>query len=137
MYGKSRFDRRAPKSVDATQTASPGSLTANATGNVFWLGHDLMWTADVLLRSGTAKDALIGFDQALHHLDAAGLGATPIGGELRRLRELVQETRALEPSLRDAYAAQLGSIIDRIGAVAEKAQQPAFRVPPHWKRVRH
>jgi hypothetical protein len=134
-YGNARFDRRDKPSAGAKQTAVATHLVTSATGNLYWLGHDLMWTADVLLRGGAPEHARIGLDQALHHLGEVGLGDTAIADELQRLRDLVLEAPALPPSLRDTYATQLGSIIDRIGAMAETAQ-PGFRLPPHWNRVR-
>jgi hypothetical protein len=135
MYGHARFDQRDTPAVEAKELGPDGHIVANATGNLFWLGHDLMWTADVLLRGGTPEDARVGFDQALHHLGEVGLGDGPVASELQRLRDQVQKTPMLSPSLRDAFATQLGSIIDRLGAMAEAAQ-PTFRIPPHWKRVR-
>ena len=134
-FGQSRFDQRDRNAGEVKQLMPTAQLVGSATGNLYWLGHDLMWTADVLLRGGTPDNAQIGFDQALHHLGEVGLGETPIGDELRRMRDLVQETPVLSPSLRDTYATHIGSIIDRIGAMAEAAQ-PSFRPPPHWKRVR-
>jgi hypothetical protein len=111
------------------------TLKSGATGNLFWLGHDLMWTADVLLRKGPSEQVLIGLAQARHNLVQVGLGETPIDHEIRGLRELIQQRVELSPSLRDEYASQLGSIIDRIGMTAETAQAD-FKVPPHWSRVR-
>lgn len=113
----------------------PRSLITSATGSLYWLGHDLMWTADALLRKGPSEDVLVGLAQARHHLAEVGLEGTPIEGEIRALGELIQQSKELSPSLRDAYASQLGSIIDRIGMTAE-ATQTNFKVPPHWKRVR-
>jgi hypothetical protein len=65
-YGHASFDSGAHHAELAEATHF---LVTGATGNLYWLGHDLMWTADMLLRGGPAEQVLIGLDQALHHLD--------------------------------------------------------------------
>jgi len=134
-FGQSSFDKREQTHSPKTSATPVHSLTTSATGSLFWLGHDLMWTADALLRKAPSEHVLIGLAQARHHLAQVGLGETPIELEIRGLRELIQKSGELSPSLRDEYASRLGSIIDRIGMTAEAAQAD-FKVPPHWKRVR-
>jgi hypothetical protein len=58
----------------------------NATGNLYWLGRDLMWIADTLLRQGPVEQIIIGLDQALHHLLQVGLRETPIARDLQAVR---------------------------------------------------
>jgi len=134
-YGQAGIDNQTP----AQKTAAPpvGSLNTRAIGSIYWLGHDLMWTADVLLRKGPPEEVLVGLAQARHHLFQVGLDGTPIGDELLALGKLIQESGELSfsSSVRDKYASQLGSIIDRIGMTTE-ASQGNFKEPPHWKRIR-
>jgi hypothetical protein len=135
-YGRASFDKQVSR-LDPSKKPAPadGRLIAEATGNLYWLGHDLMWTADTLLRRGPSEHVLIGIEQALHHLIHVGLGNTPIEGQLRSLQDVVQTSEELSPSLRDQYAGQIGSIIDQIGITAETLQVD-FQVPPHWQRAR-
>lgn len=135
-YGHTSFDEATsrPRRSEAAETPA-GVIKATATGSLYWLGHDLMWTADTLLRAGPREHVLIGLDQALHHLSQVGLGETPVEAEILRLQDRIRQSKELPPSLRDEYANQLGSIIDRIGAAAEAAQGD-FQVPPHWTRIR-
>jgi hypothetical protein len=122
-YGRTSFDRRDLQTGPLKESAGPiRTLRTSATGSLYWLGHDLMWTADVLLRKGPSEHVLIGLAQARHHLVQVGLENTPIEREIRGLSELVQQSKELSPSLRDEYASQLGSIIDRIGMTAEAAR---------------
>jgi hypothetical protein len=72
-------------------------LITSATGNLYWLGHDIMWTADVLLRKSPSEHVLIGLAQARHHLVIVGLGETPIEYEIRGLGELIQQSGELSP----------------------------------------
>jgi hypothetical protein len=135
-WGESAFDMR----ISSPDSPEKSALTANslvkgATGNLYWLGHDLMWTADTLLRQGPVEQVVIGLDQALHHLIHAGLRETPVEFDLQALRGQIQLSKELSVSQRDEYANRIGGIIDRIGATLEAAQGD-FQVPPHWNRVR-
>lgn len=134
-YGQAGIDNQTP--TQKTSAPPVGSLNTRAIGNIYWLGHDLMWTADVLLRKGPPADILVGLAQARHHLVQVGLDGAPIDDELLALGKLIQESEELSfsPSVRDKYASQLGSIIDRIGMTTE-ASQGNFKEPPHWKRTR-
>lgn len=137
-YGQARMDSQdSPKPTQKTSAPPVGSLIPSATGSFYWLGHDLMWTADALLRKGPPEEVSVGLAQARHHLVQIGLEGTPIDVELRTLGELIQQSTdlSLSPSVRDTYASQLGSIIDRIGMTTE-ALQGNFKAPPHWKRIR-
>ena len=136
-YGRASFDEpssRPRRHAEGSEAPARVIKTA-AIGSAYWLGHDLMWTADTLLRGGPLEQVLIGLDQALHHLTHVGLGKTPVEAELLRLHDRIRQSKELSPALRDEYANQLGSIIDRIGATVEVAQGD-FQVPPHWTRIR-
>lgn len=135
-YGQAKFDNPdLQKSSQSKSTTPPHSLRSSATGSLYWLGHDLMWTADILLRKGPAEQALIGLAQARHHLVQVGLGGTSIEYEILSLSDTIKLSEELSSPLRDKIASQLGSLIDRIGTVAE-ATQTNFQVPPYWTRVR-
>jgi hypothetical protein len=137
-YGRASFDQQvfqAPQPEKNISAKAIGSLKKSATGNLYWLGHDLMWTADTLLRQGPNEHVLIGLDQAIHHLIHVGLKETPIERDLQVLRAQVQLAKELSASNRDEAANKIGLIIDRIGAILETAQAD-FQVPPHWNRAR-
>jgi hypothetical protein len=135
-YGRASFDEPSSRPRHAERSEAPaGVIKTAAIGSAYWLGHDLMWTADTLLRGGPLEQVLIGLDQALHHLTHVGLGKMPVEAELLRLHDRIRQSKELSPALRDEYANQLGSIIDRIGATVEVAQGD-FQVPPHWTRIR-
>jgi hypothetical protein len=134
-FGQTTFDQHAPTRSASKPGESVPPLKSAATGSLFWIGHDLMWSADVLLRKAPSEQVLIGLDQARHHLVQIGLTETAIDREILGLRALVQRSTRLAPAARDEYAARLGAIIDAIGAAVE-ATQPDFKVPPHWSRVR-
>jgi hypothetical protein len=137
-YGRASFDQQAfqaPQPEKNISAKTVDSLKKSATGNLYWLGHDLMWTADTLLRQGPNEHVLIGLDQAIHHLIHVGLKETPIERDLQVLRAQIQFAKELSASNRDEAANKIGLIIDRIGAILETAQAD-FQVPPHWNRDR-
>jgi hypothetical protein len=135
-YGRASFDKQLAQAPPLERLRSTaGSLKSSATANLFWLGHDLMWTADTLLRQGPTEHVVIGLDQAIHHLIRVGLGDTAVERDLQALRAEVRVAKALSAMNRDEAANRIGSIIDRIGAISEKTQAD-FEVPPHWNRAR-
>ncbi len=134
-YGRASFDEPVSRVHHSEAAEIPTPFKTAATGSLYWLGHDLMWTADTLLRGGPREQVLIGLDQALHHLRQVGLGKTPVEAAILHLHDRIQQSKELPPPLRDEYANQLGSLIDRIGATAEAAQHD-FHVPPYWTRIR-
>jgi hypothetical protein len=135
-YGRSSFDRQgAQASPPDKQALAGGSLNKRATGNMYWLCHDLMWTADTLLRQGPAEHVLFGFDQVIHHLTQVGLADTPVERDLQSLRVQIQGSKEISVSLRDEGANKLGSMIDTVGATLE-AGQSGFQKPPYWNRLR-
>ena len=137
VYGNSGFDKQALQTHSQQVSVSSSHLKKSAAGNIYWLGHDLMWTADTLLRNGPKENVLIGLAQAQHHLEHVGLGGTAFEHEVNNLQELIKQSEELSPSFRDACASRLGVIIDRVGIMAEEATQPSFQEPPYWKRVRN
>jgi hypothetical protein len=135
-FGRASLDRQVPQTTIPDKLAlTSGSLKKSATGSLFWLGHDLMWSADTLLRQGATKDILVGLDQAMHHLAQVGLKETAVDCDLQALRGQIQASKELSPSFRDECANKIGSTIDRIGATLEAAQSD-FQKPPYWNRLR-
>jgi hypothetical protein len=135
-YGQTHFDTRpTPSDQQRESAAPPGALDTGKPATLYWLGHDLMWAADALLRQAPPREVIIGLEQAQHHLIETGLEGTPIAREMAQLKDLVSRSEELTTPVRDAYASQLGSIIDRIGIAAEAAQV-GFKKPPYWSRVR-
>lgn len=135
-YGRAAFDQQTSAvNRPAAIVSNKGSLKTDAAGNLYWLGHDLMWTADTLLRQGPVEHVVIGLDQALHHLRYVGLRGTPIENDLHVLREQIRSAQELSAATRDESAKRIGQLIDKIGATLEVAQGD-FQLPPHWSRVR-
>ena len=82
-FGGARFDKPALQSDRPKEPAPLGSLNTSATGSLYWLGHDLMWTADALLRQApnTRRAYRVG-------PSAAPLGSSWTRGDSNRARSL-------------------------------------------------
>jgi hypothetical protein len=92
------------------------------SGNLFWLGRDLMWTLDVLLRGAPGDQIRHGLRQSLHHVRSMGFAKSPYGarieGQLEALAVRAEQTREWTATDRDVLAKQLFSLTSRIGAMA-------------------
>jgi|SRR5688572_15588215 len=102
-YGRASFDEPVSRVHHSEAVKIPTRFKTTATGSLYWLGHDLMWTADTLLRGGPREQVLIGLDQALHHLRQVGLDKTPGEADILHLHDRIRQSKELPPSLRDEY----------------------------------
>lgn len=132
-FGTTKADdpRQRRASRPDAESVTGGEWTKTAT--VYWLGHDIMWTIDAVLRSADRGTVLHGHIQAKHHLDGVGLGDSPMGRRLAALEE--RATRSLDSdwtvALREEYALELGRLSDQLGAIAE-VQQRGFTAGPQF-----
>lgn len=122
--------------VKAKPVAKPEQPKENAikwrnSGNLFWLGHDLVWTIDVLLRGGPREHIVHGLRQSLHHLRSLGFVGTPIESRLARLKANAESSLEKDwtPPQRSDYTRELAALIRAIGDIAE-ANQPGFDPNP-------
>ena len=98
------------------------------SGDLYWLGHDLMWTLDVMLRGADKPEILHGIRQSIHH--ARELALTVCAQRLEKLHDAVNSApESLTTSHRDEFGIELRRITDQFGAIAEAAQ-PGFRASP-------
>jgi len=116
-------------SADTEPVAKAEQLTEDSikwsnSGNLFWVGYDLMWTIDVLLHGAPKERSVHGLRHFLYHVRSLGFTNTPIESKLAKLKADAENTLQKDwtPSLRDYYARELGSIGHHIGKLAEKNQ---------------
>jgi hypothetical protein len=85
------------------QLNAPSSAKWENVGNLFWLGGDLIWTAQSAVRGAPKEKILHGLTQSYHHISELGLaGSEPA----RQLSLLKSETASLpETSLERAWRA--------------------------------
>jgi Domain of unknown function (DUF4062) len=126
-------DTADPSSLDKIKRkASPtDSFKWDSTGNLYWLGHDLMWTMAALRYIGTRESALHGLRQCHHHLCEIGMNESPYARRLVRWLKEVETISGHEWTLDRRYslASEIDRLTDQIGALAE-TRQSGYRADP-------
>lgn len=130
-FGKVAIDR--PQSQESAALAPPVApqFHASKTGSIFWLGHDIMWTIDALLRGANTDAITYGLRQSLHHLTELGLDTSSLAQTLEHLFAQAQKlpAAAWTPAERESFALELDRLADQLGGIAA-ANQPGFRAYP-------
>lgn len=130
-FGKSAADAVLNERPAPGDRAAADSAHWTKVASIYWLGHDIMWTVDAILRGGEPRFINHGLTQSLHHAQQIGLSQTSPAKALRRLRDNAQHLLPSEwgTTLRTQYASDLRQIADQLGAVAE-SQQDGFLAKP-------
>jgi hypothetical protein len=135
LFGRLLSDKSPAEEVQTRPRELPPELVAKAhwerTGNLYWLGRDIMWTIDIVMREAPTKYIVHGLRQSVHHLTELGLLETRAG---QRLRGLVERANsALEsdwtPERRAEFASELQKVGGELGRIAE-ANESDFRSKP-------
>jgi hypothetical protein len=118
-HGKERLDIRSQR--------LPSSVQWENTGNVFWLGHDLMWTMQITLRDAPQVEIVRGLRQSYYHIAHIGLAESPPARRLLEYKTQVESLRASEQDgiWRRSFAGKLSILIDQVGELAG-GNQPDF-----------
>ncbi len=99
--------------------------------NVFWLGHDLLWSKNAAASWGNRERILHGLRQSRHHASEVGLSDTDA---FRRLDSVDLAVRnmadaGLTAQSRPGIAAQIEQLLYAFGKLAGESQ-PGFRPGP-------
>jgi hypothetical protein len=134
-FGKTKADNPTQRTQPAPEAGTLAHGLWTKAGSVYWLGHDIMWTIDVVLRSAQRETINHGLTQSVHHLREIGLGDSTYGQRLARLRERASGSLDSDwnASLREEFALELRRLSDQLGAIAEM-QQPAFAAGPMYEK---
>jgi len=135
-FGKSLADKEIQPELatikdEQLSTKLKDKINWNKSGTLYWLGHDLMWTIDVLLRGGQREDIIYGLKQSLHHASSLGFQGTAIENWLKELKTEAENSLPKDWTglKRNNYAIRLTNIKRFIGIIAESAQ-PDFEPKP-------
>jgi len=113
-------------------TTSQTSIKWEKSANLFWLGNDLEWTAQTILRGAPKKNIVHGLTQCYHHSSELGLGTTDAGKLLLNLKsqtELLSDAD-LNRGWRDSFSQRIYKVVHDFGVLAN-ANQPNFRPNPN------
>lgn len=98
--------------------------------NVFWLGHDLLWTSNAALNA-TSERITHGLGQCKHHAGQIGLTETDQYREMDAMFSGVRQLSDtnLNPQWRADFNRRVNGLIAQFGVLV-KAQQPDFESSP-------
>jgi hypothetical protein len=100
-------------------------------GNIFWLGGDLIWSAQLVLRGAPKGKILHGLRQSYHHISELGLTDSDPAKELASLKsglESLQES-ALDRAWRSSFSEKIYAVTRMVNALLGE-KQPSFRSNP-------
>ena len=117
---------------DATDEPGPlKSVNWDNTGNLFWVGYDLMSGIDFLLRGAPRDKILHALRQSWWHVTCLRIDVPSIEGRLAELNADAEKTPEWDwtQEKRDAYSKEVYSIIGELGDLAAD-NQPGFDPTP-------
>jgi hypothetical protein len=114
----------------ATDSRARGASAVrwDRVGNVFWLGGDLVTTAQTALRGAPKDEILSALNQAYHHISELGLAETPPGQQIDRLRAQIGALE--EPMLGRAWRSNFATSIYQVTSALDamlRVQQRDYR----------
>ena len=133
-FGQVPTDRESPHHFEV-ENREPLPQTARwaNTGNLYWLGHDMMWTMQMMLRGAPREKIAHGVNQSYYHITHLGLtGSLParqLLGFKGRLNGL--QDSQLDREWRTRAAGELQRIIDEAGLLASENQRDFERDVRH------
>jgi len=118
-------------SDEAKNIVETGKVKWENSGNLYWLGHDLMWTIDAVLRGGDRNAILHGLKQSLHHAHALGLSNTSFDARLSKLYSEAENSLLQDwaPQKRLQFVNELSVIRTEIGDLISSHQSDYGRKP--------
>jgi hypothetical protein len=113
------------------QLSVPSGVKWENVANLFWLGNDLEWTAQTLLRGAPKERILHGLTQCYHHISDIGLAES---GPAKHLSLLKSEVASLPEAIldrqwRSIFSERLYVVIRAISDLLRGHQQD-FRPGP-------
>jgi hypothetical protein len=137
-FGEAQVDNRdrlqtLEKRANHFTNPETGEVTWSNSANLFWLGHDLMWTMQMALRGAPLKAILHGLNQSQHHMTHLNMNNTAGG---IRLAKLIADANRSHDSdwdthKRDVFATELDIALDEVGFLAESSQ-PGYQGGKTW-----
>ena len=104
---------------------------AERFGNIYWVGHDLLWTVAQLSSQGSREKILEGLFQSKHHLNEVRFVQSSFSSRLEQIYQDALNTAESDwtAERRRLVVTQVASIAREIGNIIS-ANQPAFKSHP-------
>src|SRR5204863_8259338 len=106
-------ERKILSSADAKQISTPSTVKWQNVADLFWLGNDLEWTVQTVLRGGPRERIFHGLRQCDHHSSELGLADSTAGKQVSVLRSQVESLpeSALDRQWRNDFAEKMYLVI--------------------------
>jgi hypothetical protein len=106
-----------PSAVADTPSVAKGSIPFDKEkyGNIFWVGHDLLWTVAQLLSKGPREKILEGLSQSKHHLNEVRFVELSFSSRLERIYQ-----EALRTVESDWTAERRGQVATQVQSIARE-----------------
>jgi len=119
------------KKVEPTSTIQKDAIKWTKSGALYWLGHDLWWTVDVLLRGGSRDIIIHGLRQSLLNLQEVGFVGSYMESSLKQMVNDAKNSHEKDWTQvkRNWATLKLTSIRNSIGELAVN-NQPGFKHRP-------
>jgi len=131
--GDGQPSARAQAAGASPPNAAQGSIPFDKDkyGNIFWVGHDLLWTVAQLLSNGPREKILEGLFQSKHHLNEVRFVETSQKSRLDRVYQEAMHSLASDwtTERRGQVAQEVQSIARELGGIIS-TNQPGFRSHP-------
>lgn len=113
------------------QIAGPSGAKWGNVANIFWLGGDLHWTAQIILRGAPKAQILQGLQQSYHHISELGLADDPAAKKLASLKSEVEglQEQSLDRQWRSDFVLKIYEVVKMLDVLL-RGQQPGFRPNP-------
>jgi hypothetical protein len=113
------------------QISAPSGVEWENVANLFWLGNDLEWTGQTVLRGAPRERVHHGLKKCNHHCSELGLTDSVPGKQLTLLKSQVEgmSEAALDRQWRNAFSEKILGVV-RGFDILVREQQPNFRPDP-------
>jgi hypothetical protein len=120
---------RTPRSVK--QVDAPSNVRWENSANLFWLGNDLEWTSQTVLRGAPKEKVLHGLRHCEHHSSELGFADSIPGGKLSALKaEVTSLSEAtLSRQWRIDFSERIYVVVREFDSLV-RGNQPGFRPGP-------
>ena len=124
-------ERNILTSVEVKQTSTPSTAKWENVADLFWLGNDLEWTVQTLLRGAPKERIFHGLRQCDHHSSQLGLADSAPGKQVAELKSQVDSLpeAALDRQWRNDFVEKMYLVIKGFHSLVRQSQ-PNFRPGP-------
>jgi hypothetical protein len=125
-FGQAKIDTQLlPGPPASKEISAPSPMKWDKPANLFWLGNDVEWTAQTVLRGAPKERILHGLAQCHHHISQIGMAESAPAKQLVLLKsdvEILTESM-LDRQWRNDFAEKIYLVIRQVSDLLKGHQQ--------------